>query len=234
MSRFAPQQPMPAREAYRLWAPEYDATPNPLLSLEQRCLAPLTHSAVGCDVVDLGCGTGRWLEQIATVGARSMTGVDVSSEMLEYARTKLGAVAHLVRADCMDTPLAPSSSDWVIASFLVSYISDIHRFAVEAARITRPGALMVVSDVHPATLGYGWKRTFRNALQSIEIQTYPYELPELHNAMEEAGFDSAFFREVLFDQPEKDIFLGAGRPDLFTNVEGLPVLYISGYRRSTE
>src|SRR5580698_4958341 len=47
MSHSSANQPMQVKEAYRLWAPEYDSTPNPLLSLEQRFLWPLTRSAQG-------------------------------------------------------------------------------------------------------------------------------------------------------------------------------------------
>ena len=80
---------MQSREAYRLWAPEYDITANPLLSLEQRCLEPMINAAAGCDVVDLGCGTGRWLTKLVNIGVRTATGIDASKDMLEQAASKL-------------------------------------------------------------------------------------------------------------------------------------------------
>jgi len=232
MSYCAPVHSMQVKDAYRLWAPEYDATPNPLLSLEQRSLAPLLHSAAGCDVVDLGCGTGRWLAQLAEMGARSMTGIDLSGEMLKVASKKLSTATRLMQADCLNTPLAAASSDWILASFLLSYLDDVQGFAREAARIARCGAVVLLSDVHPATRGYGWRRTFRCARQVIEIQTHLYQISDLQRAMEEAGFEPMFLHELPFGEEEKDIFFDAGRPDLFTRVQGLPVLFVTGYRRS--
>jgi ubiquinone/menaquinone biosynthesis C-methylase UbiE len=234
MSHCSPVQPMQVKEAYRLWAPEYDATPNPLLSLEQRFLAPLIRSAAGFDVVDLGCGTGRWLTQLAEIGARSTTGVDASEEMLEHAAKKLNSGTSLILADCLCTPLATASCDWILASFLLSYVEDTKAFAREAARMARPGAVVLLSDVHPATSGYGWRRTFPSAQQVIEIETYSYQISDLRCAMNHAGFEHIFLLELPFGEAEKEIFVNAARPDLFERVEGLPVLFVAGYRRRGE
>jgi ubiquinone/menaquinone biosynthesis C-methylase UbiE len=221
---------MQAKEAYRLWAPEYDATLNPLLSLEQRCMAQLIRAAAGCDAVDLGCGTGRWLTQLEAVGVRSLTGIDVCAEMLELAAKKLSSSARLILSDCQSTPLATASSDWIQSSFLLSYLEDLQRFAYEAARIARPCATVMLSDVHPATRDYGWKRTFSRADHVIQIETHPYQVSDLHGVMDRAGFEPIHFLEFPFGEQERTIFLQAGRPDLFERVKGLPALFIAGYR----
>jgi len=222
-------QPMPAQDAYRLWARWYDETPNPLLSLEQRALAPLLASATGCDVVDIGCGTGRWLTKLAAIKVQSLTGVDFSQEMLERATKKVNSTTQLIQADCLNTTLATASSDWLLASFLLSYVGDIEGFARELSRIARPGAMVLVSDVHPATRGYGWKRTFHCGEQEIEIQTHRYQISDLHREMEVAGFESMFLTELAFGEEEKEIFIAAGRLDLFMRVKALPVLVVAGY-----
>jgi SAM-dependent methyltransferase len=222
-----------AHEAYSLWASDYDAALNPLLSLEQRAISPLRRSAVGCDVVDLGCGTGRWLVQLEQIGPRSLTGIDFSAEMLGQAMRKIAPTTRVLESDCLRTTLASNSADWIIASFLLSYIENIYDFAREAARIARPGALVLVSDVHPAAAGYGWRRTFRRDRRTIEIVTYPYDAGDLNAAMDHAGFQSTFFQGLSFGEEEEAIFIDACRPDLYTTVEGLPVLLIAGYRRKT-
>jgi len=231
MSALAPARFTPVKDAYQLWAPLYDAAPNPLLSLEQRCLAPIIHSAAGCDVVDLGCGTGRWLAQLAEVGPRSMIGIDLSEEMLLRASQKLAPGTRLLQADCLATPLPDGASDWILASFLLSYVDDLRGLAREAARLARPGCVVLLSDVHPDTRSYGWKRTFRSKQQVIEIQSYPYQIADLQRAMLEAGFESTFLHELPFGEEEKSIYFDAGRPDLFSNVQGLPVLFVAGFRR---
>jgi len=232
MNTPAPARFTPVKEAYRLWASHYDTTPNPLLSLEQRSLARMLPSAAGCDVVDLGCGTGRWLTQLAKLGPRSLVGVDFSEQMLAKASMKQVPGVRLVQADCLATPLPGSSSDWILASFLLSYIDDLPRFAHEVARIARAGAVVLISDVHPETRNYGWKRTFRAAHQVIEIQSHAYQIAGLQREMKNAGFESTFLHELPFGEEEKNIYFDAGRADLFSSVQELPVLLVAGYRRS--
>jgi SAM-dependent methyltransferase len=232
MSLPASVQLTPVKEAYRLWAPLYDATPNPLLSLEQRSLAPMLHSATGCDVVDLGCGTGRWLAQLSKANPRSMIGIDFSEEMLAQASVKLAPGVRLVQADCLASPLTDRSSDWILASFLLSYLEDLRGFACEVARIARTGGSILISDVHPTTRNYGWRRTFRSTDQLIEIQSHVYQLEDLQRAMEEAGFEPTFLHEIAFGEEEQRIYIDAGRADLFFRVQSLPVLFVAGFRRS--
>ena len=56
-------------EGYERWAPTYDHAPNPLLAREERHLLPLLEDLQSKRMLDLACGTGRWLEKLATRGA---------------------------------------------------------------------------------------------------------------------------------------------------------------------
>ena len=59
-----------AHQAYQCWAAFYDSTPNALLALEERCLAPVVLNWFDEDIVDvkqidkvlseLGAMSGRW------------------------------------------------------------------------------------------------------------------------------------------------------------------------------
>ena len=73
-------------EVFDSWAEVYDTQPNPLLSLEQRVLGPGLAEVRGLDVLDAGCGTGRWLHQLVDRRPRSLIGVDISPAMLASCR----------------------------------------------------------------------------------------------------------------------------------------------------
>ena len=234
MNECKPPVRVTAIEGYRLWAPGYDSTPNPLLALEQRHLAPLLRLAEDRDVLDMGCGTGRWIAQLEAIGARSIVGIDQSRAMLDQAEMKLRTSAWLVQADCCQTPLPRECCDWIVASFLVSYVADLGRLAAEAARLCRHDGRIVITDVHPATRRYGWRRTFRCGQQTIEITTYPYEVSDLVSAMERAGFAPVAVRDLGFDEPEQAIFARAGRPELYSDAFGLPALLMATFRRKSE
>ncbi len=214
-----------AQQAYACWAPTYDETPNPLLELEERSLAPMMHSFFAKDVVELGCGTGRWLRRLETAGLRSLTGVDISDAMLTEAERKCLHSTSLIHSDCAATPLPARAADCVLASFLLSYVQDPWRFADEATRILRPGGTVIVSDLHPNTQSYGWRRTFKTAGTLFEIASFRYTLPELIHAMSAAGCTLEAMEEPCFGEEEAAIFRQNNMLDDFRKIEFLPVIY---------
>ena len=50
---------------FAAWAEVYDNDPNPLLALEERYLTRLLPDIQGKNALDVGCGTGRWLQRLA-------------------------------------------------------------------------------------------------------------------------------------------------------------------------
>jgi len=222
---------LPAQEAYTLWAPTYDHTPNPLLALEERVLAPVMDSFASRDIVDLGCGTGRWLERLESLPPRSLTGIDSSQAMLAQARGKCLNSTALMHASCAATPLPDLSADSVLASFLLSYIPHLPTFADEIARILRPGGSLIVSDLHPDALTYGWRRTFRSAGNLFEIATFPYTFLDLIAAMYAAGLRLEQVEEPCFGEQEAVIFRETGKLASFHQVQSLPIIYWARFSR---
>lgn len=220
-----------AEQAYARWASFYDQAPNPLTALEERLLAPILRTFSNRDVVDLGCGTGRWLQRLEAIAPRSLTGVDSSPAMLAQAGKKCLPSTSLIEANCTSTPLAARSADCVLASFLLSYVQDIDRFAAEAARILRPGGTLIVSDLHPNTPSYGWRRTFRAAGDLFEIATFPYTLPGLIAAMNAAGLAAELIHEPSFGDDDAAVFRANSMLDIFHQVESLPVIYWARFSR---
>ena len=106
-----------AAEGYERWAPSYDRTPNPLLAREERYLVPLLPDLHDKHVLDLACGTGRWLERLLARGAHLGVGVDFSIAMLGIARRKVTLTGRLARADCLRLPFRTSVFDLAVCSF---------------------------------------------------------------------------------------------------------------------
>src|SRR6185369_11367361 len=86
-------------EIYALWSQVYDEQPNPMLSLEHRVLGALLPDVENRDVLDLGCGTGRWLATLSNKSPASLVGLDISPQMLQQAALKLGPRAKLLQRE---------------------------------------------------------------------------------------------------------------------------------------
>src|ERR1700733_11145852 len=100
-----------AAETFDAWAEVYDTQPNPLLALEQRVLGLMLPDVRGLDVLDAGCGTGRWLQRLADRSVRSLIGVDISPEMLLLAAGKLASNCDLRLGSCTALPLSEAAVD---------------------------------------------------------------------------------------------------------------------------
>jgi SAM-dependent methyltransferase len=209
-------------QGHRLWAASYDANPNPLLALESRVLQDLMLVAAPMRVVDVACGTGRWTGWFADLGA-SVMGIDASEEMLARVPDRLHGSLALGRAEAL--PVASNYADLVLCSFAAGYFSALRQAIAEMARITRSGGRVIVSDLHPAAVAAGWKRSFRADGRVYEIDHARYSLDEITGSAERAGLRLTAEVNVYFDEPERAIFERAGRADRFSEVVNVPAVW---------
>jgi ubiquinone/menaquinone biosynthesis C-methylase UbiE len=188
----------PTSHVFDLWAQVYDSQPNPLLALEEREAMSLLPSMEGCDVLDVGCGTGRWLSKLEAIGCTSLAGTDCSLAMLQAARAKVSSLVELRESECTDLPWGRSSKTLVLASFLLSYVDDVEMFAKECARVIRPGGWLLISDMHPVTARErNWKRSFCLDESKVEIRAKTWPLDEILSCFRHHGFEI----ETLIEPP---------------------------------
>ncbi|MEO0033042.1 MAG: hypothetical protein RIS94_2800 [Pseudomonadota bacterium] len=105
----------------------------------------------GMRVLEIGCGTGRNLDLIGKAwDGVDLHGLDISQEMLETARRRLGDNARLALGDATDfDPLAlfgTETFDRVVISFAVSMIPQWRAAVTHAATLLAPGGSLHVVD----------------------------------------------------------------------------------------
>lgn len=78
-------------DAYALWASAYPPhAHNPVMLAEERAMLGLMPALLqGQHVLDAGCGSGRYMVHALRRGARHVTGVDLSPQMLQRAGSEL-------------------------------------------------------------------------------------------------------------------------------------------------
>jgi ubiquinone/menaquinone biosynthesis C-methylase UbiE len=194
---------LPAQEAYALWADNYPPSPhNPLMRAEQAVMAPIIQSTSPQRALDAGTGSGRYLELLASTGARVVIGVDLSLPMLvSRARDPrtLSLPTPSVARVCGDVrrlPFADASFDLISSSLMVGDVADLDRWVSEAARVLAPGGHLVYSDFHPSWSTRRWRRTFQTADgRSFEVAYFSHTLAEHVAVLEGRSFDIRAVRE---------------------------------------
>jgi cytosine/adenosine deaminase-related metal-dependent hydrolase/ubiquinone/menaquinone biosynthesis C-methylase UbiE len=219
-------------DAFDIWAQFYDEQPNPLLALERRFLSRMLPDVSGLDVLDAGCGTGRWLQILASHNPTTLTGVDTSPEMLQRASDKLGAKSTLRLGSCTALPVQNTSADLVLASFVLSYLDSVEAFAQELQRVARPGAHIFLTDMHPETaMARNWKRSFKTNDTEEHLQTTFYSLNQITDAFHSCGFELLTCIEPGFDLPERPTFEENGKLESYEASANLPAIYILHLRK---
>ena len=103
-------------------------------------------------MLDLGTGTGRMLELVASRADRAI-GVDQSPAMLNVARSRLERAGLrnviLRQGDIYALPVERDRHDLVLIHRVLHYLDDPARAVREAARVLRPGGRLIVIDFAP-------------------------------------------------------------------------------------
>jgi malonyl-CoA O-methyltransferase len=218
-------------KGHALWAGTYDLTPNPLLALEERTLDFLLPGLLDKFVIDVGCGTGRWLLKLKAHDVGRSLGVDLSAEMLAQASRKPLLNGSLIRGHACALPIRSATADMVLSSFAVGYIENLRAFATELARVSRPYGLVVVTDFHPANHSRQWRRTFRIGCEVFEIRSFARPTARICDEFRKCGLTLETCMEPCFGEPERHLFEAHGKGQLFDNSRSKPAIFVCFFRQ---
>ena len=205
----------------------YDGQINPILTLEQRHLERMLPEISGRDVLDAGCGSGRWLSYLAEKEPHRLTGIDASAAMLQVAERKRIPCAELLQCSCEEILLEQNSFDLILSSFVLSYIDDLRRAAAEMSRIARGGCDLFLSDMHPETQHrLEWKRSFRDMDTRVALDPFRRGVSEVLAIFRSLEWEVRAAIEPQFGPPEQATFEAAGRIGRFLEAASYPAIYI--------
>ncbi|MQA90444.1 MAG: methyltransferase domain-containing protein [Gemmatimonas sp.] len=216
--------PLPAREAYRLWADSYDAE-NPVTILERDCVRDLMPLLRGKALLDAACGTGRRLPDAETGGARRVVAVDLVHEMIHRAQARRRTPRALAVADVRALPFLESLFDIVWFRLAAGHVPDLGDAYRELARAARAGAYVIVTDFHPAAASAGHVRSFRDARGTLRVVEHHIHDVGVHvNAATRAGLTLERTIEPAVGPTVRQFYVAAGRLAAYERQRGLPLV----------
>jgi len=105
----------------------------------------------GMEILDIGCGTGNFSIKLADKGC-SVTGIDISQEMLNKARAKTSNLADLdIEYQLMDVyklKFADETFDAVFSMAAFEFIKEPQAAYEEMYRVLKPGGQMLIGTIN--------------------------------------------------------------------------------------
>jgi SAM-dependent methyltransferase len=140
-------------------------------------------------VADLGCGTGDAAERLAPVVAEVIA-VDREEAMLDASRKRLENFDNIrfLRGDLMDLPLKPKTIDAAAMMLVLHHLSEPERALSEAARVLRPGGVLLVVDMVAHD-----RETYRHTMGHEHLG---FEEARMRSMGGDAGFDRVSWRRL--------------------------------------
>ncbi|RDS83705.1 class I SAM-dependent methyltransferase [Dyella monticola] len=197
---------LPPAEAYALWAHSYPAhAHNPVMQAEERAMLTLMPADLhGQNVLDVGCGSGRYLLRALRRGAARTIGVDLSTAMLRRAFAELTACHFdagigLAQGSMTSLPVLDAWADLAICGLVIGHLDNLHGALRELHRVIRPGGIALCSDVHPIGPALGWQRDFRYQGQRYAVRHTQHLYSHWHAACKALGWVIEDVLEPMLD-----------------------------------
>ncbi|TDD32831.1 methyltransferase domain-containing protein [Saccharopolyspora elongata] len=164
----------------------------------------------GRSAVDVGCGAGRAVAELAERGVRAI-GVDPDELMIAVARDRWPEADFRVAGAC-ELPLADASVDGYRADKVFHELAEPERALAEARRVLAPGGRIVL-------LGQDWDDILIDADDPVLTRTIVHARADLITSPRAARR----YRNLLLDAAFDDVAVEV-RTGVFTGKSMLPML----------
>ena len=193
-------------------------------AIHERCLAERTPRledmmfGTGRRVLEVGCGCGRASIELARRGNR-VTGIDVSSVVVERARRFAGDVANVDFRVTSGTRLdfEPGTFDVVFSVDVFEHIhpDDVDAHLAAVRRVLRPGGICVVITVNAWLGPHDVTREVRGIESFGEAPPEGFHLKEwtfgeLYHALRRAGFGRVRSNALPWRRFPRNVYVPAG------------------------
>ena len=192
------------REQYNETASIYDRRWSDYLDATLSFLQSWAQISPDETILDLACGTGE-LERLLLQEnpEQSITGVDISEEMLNKAKQKLSAYSQVSwqTARASELPFEDGSFDVVMCASAFHYFDDPIASLREIKRVLKPDGRVVILDWCKDYFGC---KILDLTLKVVDsAYQYCYTQKEFHDLLDRAGFeirrDAKFRHGILWE-----------------------------------
>lgn len=178
----------------------YDTTPIGSVSKYPKLCYPFVIDRLKnhtfTSLLDLGCGTGATTELLRNAYPEvSLSGLDLSENMITVARKKAVAGAEFTVGDAENLPYADRSFDAIICVQSIHHYPDAPKAIAEVHRVLRSDGIFIVCDMHPpAPVRFLFNNLLFRFMKTGDVHLY--DKPEFDRLFRQAGFRKTEWEKI--------------------------------------
>jgi len=202
---------MNIKNAYNIWANQYDTNQNQTRDLEAEALRAMLAGITIQRTLEIGCGTGKntqWLQTISNL----VIAVDLSEQMLAKAKEKITSDhVHFLQADITQRwTFAEEPFDLITFSLVLEHIEDLNAIFEKAVEKLNKGGIIYIGELHPFKQYTGTKARFDTPQGTQVVPCFNHHVSDFTTAAFKQGLRIEGLEEY-FDDPAK-----TGMPRILT------------------
>ncbi len=191
---------MDVKQAYNIWADQYDSNSNKTRDLEAISLRTTLADVSFDNCLEIGCGTGKNTEWL--VGkAKQVTAVDFSDEMLAKAKGKIKADnVQFVQADITENwAFVHKQYDLVTFSLVLEHIENLEDIFKKLSNVIARNGYVYIGELHPFKQYTGTKARFDTADGQQMVTCFNHNMSDFTMAAKNNGFEIVDIAEYFDD-----------------------------------
>ena len=196
---------MDVKQAYNIWADQYDSNNNKTRDLEAISLRAILPDIKFDNCLEIGCGTGKNTEYLITK-AKQVTAVDLSNEMLAKARQKINTDnVQFIQTDIKnDWTFVTKQYDLVTFSLVLEHIENLNDIFKKVSNVISSNGFVYVGELHPFKQYTGTKARFDTEAGQQIVTCFIHNISEFTLSAKQNSFEIIDIAEY-FDENDKTI-----------------------------
>jgi ubiquinone/menaquinone biosynthesis C-methylase UbiE len=197
---------MNVKQAYNIWADQYDTNNNKTRDLEAISLRTTLSPFQFDSCLEIGCGTGKNTEWLVTK-ASHVTAADLSDEMLAKAKEKVrsGNVEFCQTDITGDWTFANRQYDLVTFSLVLEHIEDLEEIFQKVSVVVPTNGFVYIGELHPFKQYAGSKARFETENGEQVVTCFNHNVSDFTQSAKRNGFEVADISEYFDDNDRTNI-----------------------------
>jgi ubiquinone/menaquinone biosynthesis C-methylase UbiE len=195
---------MNVKEAYNIWAEQYDANENKTRDLEGFSIKKTLSNIHFESCLEIGCGTGKNTEWL-TSKSNKILAVDLSYEMLLKAKNK-------IKSDKVEFIQADINNEWNFAdnrqfdlatfSLVLEHIENLDNIFEKLSKVVKENGYVYIGELHPFKQYNGTEARFETENGLQRVTCFNHNISDFTNAAKHFGFTVVALDE-FFDNNDR-------------------------------